>query len=95
MRTNSFKCKNRGEFTKHIEISSRELLAIDGNYAKTTADKIANKFGLVVAGVGDFVGFGQLTRSVTGIIPYKCCKCGRCTRRNSKGEDKGEIGFSN
>lgn len=86
MKINSFKCSNCKEYTRHIEITSREMSAIDGD---------GGVVGNVVVGIlGDFLGFRHLTRNVTGYVPYKCCKCGMCAWRSSSGEDEGYIGFS-
>lgn len=86
MRVNSFKCSNCGGFTRHVEISSREMAAIDGE---------TGVMGNVLAGtIGDFFGLRHITRNVSGIVPYKCCNCGRCAWRNSAGEDKQYIGYS-
>ena len=86
MKINSFKCPQCGEFTRHVEITTREVCAISDD---GTAMEL-------LGGVADLVGFRHLTRNLTGDVPYKCCKCGRCAWRTSSGEEPSYsyIGYS-
>lgn len=93
---NSFKCPNCGEYTRHIIISLREAAAIDieRNYTQNTYDKICAAFVKMECSAFDIVGGGSVLKHVVGISPYKCCKCGRCSFRESSGKEKEFIGYS-
>lgn len=94
MRTNSFKCAKCGEYTRHIEISLREAASIDIGSVTTTVDKVGKTIAQVVTGALDLFGVGVLNSNIVGIVPYKCCKCGRCAWRDSNGEEKEYMGCS-
>lgn len=96
MRTNSFKCKNCGDYTRHVEISLREVVSMEtgGTTWDTPGEKIGSIILNVEAGAADLFGLGSIHRNIVGITPYKCCKCGRCAWRKSDGEEKEYIGYS-
>jgi len=78
---NYYKCSRCGEMTRQIEISQRELSAIEGDPWYLQA----------VFALNDFDGVSLLFRE-TGIVrPYKCTKCGRVSNRSYGGEDKGYL----
>lgn len=95
MRTNSFKCKNCGEFTRHVEISLREVASMEaGGWSWRDPEKIGSILAQAGAGAVDLLGLSAISRSIIGIVPYKCCKCGRCAWRSSDGEEKEFIDYS-
>jgi len=96
METNSFKCSDCGEFTRHIELSLREAwdIDLDGDTGDTGVEKFLYGYNKVMSRIGDTIGVGKFNKHILGFAPYKCCKCGRCTWRDSKGEERNLIGYS-
>lgn len=76
MATNSFYCYGCGKYTKHISLSYREYSAMvgDGVLEQTAAT------------IADVTGMGKVLNTVTGIRFWKCCDCGRHTRRKANGD---------
>lgn len=93
---NSFKCPRCGEYTRHISISMREVMAIsiEEEKPKNAFEKGMAAFLKLDGAALDIAGVGSLNKHVIGISPYKCCKCGRCSWRKSNGEEKDYIGYS-
>lgn len=93
---NSFKCPRCGEYTRHISISMREVMAITIEEDKPTnaVEKGMAALLKIEGAACDIAGVGLLNKHVIGISPYKCCKCGRCSWRESNGEEKDFIGYS-
>ena len=78
---NYYKCSRCGEMTRQIEISQRELSAIQGDPIWLQALFTLN----------DLDGISFLFRETGFVRPYKCTKCGRVSNRSFSGEDKGYL----
>lgn len=76
MGMNAFYCSRCGKHTKQVEISMREIAAINKDGA----------LGEIIGGFNDITGLGKLTGTILGRKFYKCCECGKATTRNSAGE---------
>lgn len=78
MATNAFYCRKCKCYTRHVEISCREHAALVG-----CNPVVSSIVGLCM----DFTGMKHLTFGLEGHRFYKCCKCGRPSERNLKGEE--------
>ena len=76
MATNIFYCHVCCEMTRHVEISFREYVALDGD----------GFIGQAAALFGNVTGLERSFNTITGIKCWKCCKCGDHTRRKPNGE---------
>lgn len=76
METNAFYCSRCDKCTKHIEVSTREFAALNGD------NTIVQAAGLF----SDFTGISRLLKTISGNNCYKCMNCGRITVRDIKGE---------
>lgn len=98
MRTNSFKCTKCGEFTRHIEITYREADAINTASWNSGKHKVYSKaevaLGKISGSFFDLIGAPFIGTNIFDRTPYKCCKCGKCTWRNSEGKVIKYIGES-
>lgn len=73
---NAYYCPVCKKYTKHIEITYREAVALEG---LDTFNQILHAISL------DYLRLGKLAKTITGVSQYKCMECGRPTCRNLKG----------
>ncbi len=78
MATNYFECYRCGKMTRHIELSLREYEALTGD------DSFVEQS---VASIFDMTGMSKVASNVFGRKFWKCCECGRPSRRNLKGDE--------
>lgn len=78
-RINYYECCRCGMITRQIEISQRELSAMQGDPLLVQA----------LFAINDLDGITSLCRETGVLRPYKCTKCGRVSNRSYSGDDTG------
>lgn len=76
MKINFFECPECRERTKHMEVTFREFLALRDGGSQLSAYLLC-----------DATGMTKFWNGVLGRNFWKCCKCGRPTCRNMKGDE--------
>lgn len=86
---NSFECPRCLQFTRHIKISYREMVALNNAFNKKKyGDNHENWVDIPLDVLGtahDVLGLTKL-QSIAGLEYWKCCCCGLGTRRRPSGE---------
>lgn len=74
---NAFYCRKCGKYTKQVQLSGREINAVD---------RTAGVIGDMLSVFNDTIGMTKLISTVFDERWFKCCECGKITTRKSSGE---------
>ena len=81
MATNVFYCPKCGKYTTHIEISMREINALEGGNFLTQS----------ISTIMDMTGATRMGGRILGLVYYKCRQCGGASARKANGELDGDF----